>query len=111
MRDEGFQIIEPHRLTFSEKINYFNKASIVIGPNSAGFSNLIFSRPGTKVLIFSNLQRSIESYLSFFYQHFDLKFMTETGTDTDQANSHSDFEIPIEKIKIAYSEMINDNSK
>ena len=103
--NEGFTIIEPHLLSFSEKVNLFHNADFIAGPNSAGFSNLIFSQPKTKVLMFSNLQRAFEPYLSFFDQHFDLNFLTVTGNDEDAADSHSSFYIPMEKVKAAYKQL------
>ena len=102
---EGFTIIEPHLLSFSEKVNLFHNAEFIAGPNSAGFSNLIFSHPGTKVLMFSNLQRAFEPYLSFFDQHFELNFLTIIGNDEDAADSHSSFYIPMEKVKTAYKQL------
>lgn len=104
--NKGFQLIEPHLLSFQDKVTLFNQAKIVLGPYSSGFSNLIFSTPKTKVLMFSNLQRSFEPYLSFFDQHFDLDFLTVTGDDEKQSNSHSSFTIPLERIEAAYNQLI-----
>jgi capsular polysaccharide biosynthesis protein len=103
---EGFLFIEPHLLSFQEKVTLFSQAEVVVGPYSSGFSNLIFSKQKTKVLMFSNLQRSFEPYLSFFDQHFQLNFLTVTGADENAADSHSSFYIPLEKVKAAYNQMI-----
>lgn len=108
---EGFEIIEPHLLSLEKKVNYFRNASVVVGPNSAGFSNLIFSKPQTKVLLFSNLQRSFEPYLAFFYYQFELDFLTITGEDKNSADSHSDFYISLDKIKNIYSTFINQRNE
>lgn len=50
----GFEIIKPEMLSFQEQIAIFSQAEVVIGPHGAGFSNIVFCDPGTKVLeIFS----------------------------------------------------------
>lgn len=50
----GFEIIKSETLSFQEQIAMFSQAEVVIGPHGAGFSNIVFCDPGTKVLeIFS----------------------------------------------------------
>jgi capsular polysaccharide biosynthesis protein len=48
----GFEILLLTNLTIFEQVEMFNAASIVIGAHGAGFSNLVFCEPGTKVLEF-----------------------------------------------------------
>lgn len=103
----GFRMVEPHKLSYQEKVSLFHSAKEVVGPYSSGFSNTIFCQPGTKVLILSNLQRAFEPFLTFYRQYFDLDLLCVTGADEQQENSHSPYRIPLEKVKAAYYELSN----
>ncbi len=46
----GFEIIYPEQLTMEEQASAFSKAEIVVGIHGAGFANLVFCRPQTRVL-------------------------------------------------------------
>jgi capsular polysaccharide biosynthesis protein len=48
----GFQICRLEEVPFEEQVRLFRNAEIVVGPHGAGFTNLIFSRPGTRVIEF-----------------------------------------------------------
>ena len=101
-KSKGFVFIEPHKISLEEKIKYFRNADIIVGPFSSAFSNVVFSKPGTKVLMFSNYQRIFESWLSMHYQHFNIDMLFVTGFDVKKENSaHTSFYIPLDKIKEA----------
>jgi hypothetical protein len=46
----GFRTIVPGAMTVAEQIRAFAAADIVVGPHGAGLTNLLFCRPGTRVL-------------------------------------------------------------
>lgn len=48
----GFEILEDTGRTIDEQIRLFQEASIVVGPHGAGFTNLIWCSPGTRVIEF-----------------------------------------------------------
>jgi hypothetical protein len=52
LKNYGFEILLLSDLTMQEKIEKLNAASIIIGAHGAGFANLVFCKPGTKVLEF-----------------------------------------------------------
>ena len=85
-----------------EKIELFYNASEVAGPYSAGFSNIQFCRPGTKICLLSNIQRSFETYLSYFVDLNEITFIAVTGTDFEN-DSQSSYTIPLNKVKQAYN--------
>jgi len=37
-------------MSFEEQLRLFRNAEVVVGPHGAGFTNLIFSKPGTRVI-------------------------------------------------------------
>lgn len=101
----GFQVIEAHKLDYDTKIQLFQNATEIVGPYSSGFANLVFCRPNTKVLIFSNIQRTLENFLAFYVQNFQLDAMYVTGHDEMPSDPDSPFTISLERIQSAYEEL------
>jgi capsular polysaccharide biosynthesis protein len=46
----GFHVIEPGRMSLREQVSAFHQADVVVSPHGSSLANLIFCRPGTKVL-------------------------------------------------------------
>jgi hypothetical protein len=53
----NFENVAAGRLPFREQVALFAEAETIAGPHGAGFSNLLFAPPGTKVLEITNLER------------------------------------------------------
>lgn len=52
----GFRTVHLERLSVAEQAAVFNGAKVVVAPHGAGLTNLVFCRPGTKVIeLFSPL--------------------------------------------------------
>ncbi len=67
LKEEGFEILTLSNYSFKDQVNIFKNAEFIVGLHGAGFANLIFSRPKTKVIelctrhsgnIFSNLGKT-----------------------------------------------------
>lgn len=98
----GYYLLDPSKVTLEEKIKYFYNADEIVGPFSSAFSNLIFSKQGTKVLMFSNFQRIFENWLSMHYQYFGIDMWFVTGYDlVKNDSSHTNFYVSLEQIKAA----------
>ena len=104
-RNEGFEIVEPHKLTLLEKIAAFKNANVIVGPYSSAFTNLLFCKDA-KVLIISPLMRSVETYYYTIAQKTSVRILNVTGFDKGM-NIHTNYFVPIEKIKKAYEVLIN----
>ena len=52
LKEFGFEILEDISRTVEEQIRLFAEAEIVVGPHGAGFTNLLWCQPGTKVMEF-----------------------------------------------------------
>ncbi len=52
MKEFDFEILEDISRTVDEQIRLFAEAAVVVGPHGAGFTNLLWCQPGTKVLEF-----------------------------------------------------------
>jgi capsular polysaccharide biosynthesis protein len=50
LAERGFTSVQLERLSWAEQITLFRGAKIVVAPHGAGLANLIFSRPGTRVI-------------------------------------------------------------
>lgn len=61
----GFEVIEPEQLSPTEQISAFASADIVVGPSGSAMFNVVFCRPGTKVV-------DIESEPNWIYAHTGL---------------------------------------
>lgn len=48
----NFFFVKLSNFKFSEQVNLFKNAKIIIGPHDAGFANLVFCKPRTKILEF-----------------------------------------------------------
>ena len=47
---KNFKLCKPEYLSFIKQINLFKSSSIIIGAHGAAFSNIIFCKPGTKII-------------------------------------------------------------
>jgi capsular polysaccharide biosynthesis protein len=49
-REIGWEIVDGAALSFPDQIRLFSQAEAVCGPHGSGFSNLIWCKPGCRVL-------------------------------------------------------------
>ncbi|MFQ5513189.1 MAG: DUF563 domain-containing protein [Myxococcota bacterium] len=49
----GFELVLPSRLSAEEEIRVFRAARTIIGPLGAGLNNVLFSRPGARILAYT----------------------------------------------------------
>jgi capsular polysaccharide biosynthesis protein len=73
LNDYGFQKVLLETLTVAEQIRLFASADTIVAPHGAGLANLLFCRPGTKVLELyaPNYVNTVYWYLS---NHFGLDY-------------------------------------
>ena len=50
LKDKDFSIIQPGKLSVAKQIYLFNNAKVIIGAHGAAFANLVFCKPGTKII-------------------------------------------------------------
>lgn len=51
---KNFEVLSPENLTFEQQVRSFYSASTVIAPTGAALANIIFCRPGTKIIVLAN---------------------------------------------------------
>lgn len=93
----GFVEILPHTLTLAEKRKIFSSAEMLAGPYSSGFTNLVYCRPGTRILAFVNYARCYDTYMATLSKIFDCDFQFCLGKDTD-GGINADYSIDIEEV-------------
>ena len=49
-KEKGFSILTLSDLSFIDQTKLFYNASEIVGLHGAGFANLVFCKPGTKIL-------------------------------------------------------------
>lgn len=103
---QGWKVIYPETLSFDEQVRTFHRASMVVGLTGAAMANLVFTRPGCRVgIMISTTPGTI-----YYYWHNMAEAMgvcveyilcePEPGTPR---GVHSDFLVPIEEMKRAYT--------
>lgn len=50
--EKGFRVVEPEKLTFAEQVKVFSSARVVVGGTGAALANIVFCRPGARIVIF-----------------------------------------------------------
>ena len=54
LNNAGFKAIKLEETNFIDQVNIFNNAQIIVGLHGAGFANISFCKPGTKVIELKN---------------------------------------------------------
>ena len=97
----GFELLYLEELSFREQVNFFSESNTIISPHGAGLANLVFCKPGTKIIeifppnsysnIFENISRNV-----------GLNYFSCEGSGIDKINNmpnlHSDFNVNYSQI-------------
>ena len=98
LSNEGFHFVKFSDIPFSEKIKIFNNAEVILGLHGAGFANICFCKPNTKIIelrspgtgkIFENI--GLDNNLNYH------PFECNIENSDDPVNA--ELEAPIEEIK------------
>ncbi|MFW1063367.1 glycosyltransferase 61 family protein, partial [Vibrio parahaemolyticus] len=81
----------------AQKKKVFSSAEMLVGPYSSGFTNLVFCRPGTRILAFVNYARCYDTYMATLSKLFDCDFHFCLGKDTN-GGINADYTIDIEEV-------------
>lgn len=65
LRDLGFSVIDPGKISLAEQIAYFARSSIVVGPHGAGLANILF-RYGAPLALVEMINHTKKSHHHFF---------------------------------------------
>ncbi len=96
LKKKGFTSLTLSDYSFTEQINLFNNAENVVGLHGAGFANIIFCRPNTKILELrpdtaGDAIKNLAVKNNLFYK--DISSKTKT---LDYNNNYGDIEVNID---------------
>jgi hypothetical protein len=100
----GFEVVSPARLSFREQIELFAQAEVIVG-TGAGMTNMVFARPGTKVLQLQEPRHVIHAFwtmaaaLEFDYHYFFCDVVENPGA------AAVDVHVPIGKLEASLAQM------
>ena len=100
LRKKGFKTYKLSKLNFFKQIYLFNSAKIILGPHGAGFANLSFCKPKTKVYEILTKKESSRLVVKTICKHLKLKHTKIIVSNTGyQKNSPFNVFVDINKIK------------
>lgn len=62
MSRHGVRIVSPEKLSFAEQVLMFSSANVIVGAHGAALTNIIFCRPGTRMLELAPESRAIQTF-------------------------------------------------
>lgn len=77
--ERGYKVVFPEKLSIYDQIIMFRKARVIAGCEGAAFSNVLFCKPGTRIICFAPRE-----YNSLFWStHFQTMRLDAVFIDTD----------------------------
>lgn len=70
----GYEIVFPESMSFRDQVILYSKASHIAGLKSSGFCNMIFSKPGTKVISI-NLDNDFRCWYNDLADYFGIDYV------------------------------------
>ncbi|RMH41573.1 MAG: glycosyltransferase family 61 protein [Gammaproteobacteria bacterium] len=102
----GFIIVRPETMTFTEQVDLFSEAEVIVGPTGAGMSNMIFAPEGCKVVVLAAATKAANHYLfSQVGQHAGHELMYVEGRALRPNQLHSDYHVSPREVLAALEEM------
>lgn len=112
----SFEVVTLEELSFSEQVDLFWNASVVVSAHGAGLANLVFARNcGLLLEIFSSGFRDKSAY-AHVCRHLGIKYLAASGTPVQQAvrdksdpegwEGHKSFDAPVEKISLVLTSLL-----
>jgi capsular polysaccharide biosynthesis protein len=97
----GYTVIEPEKLTFAQQVAIFTNAKAIVGSSGAALANLIFTPPGSDVLIFFSKHPDT---IYWYWQNIacacgkTVKYVLGDISDSKLAGIHSSFSVDVDNI-------------
>jgi hypothetical protein len=108
----GVYCTDLSKASFSEQVNLAAHADLIIAPHGAGLANLVFSKPGTKVLeIFSNQQNQKCYRLIALKKGLTYHYLMADPVPIGDNPNHFDLVISLEKLKKGIDFLLKDSAE
>jgi predicted O-linked N-acetylglucosamine transferase (SPINDLY family) len=103
LSSQGFEVVDTATLSFQEQMRLLAEAEVVVAQSGAALANIVFARPGTRIIpLFSNADYTNYYLWSVIGQILDLDVVNVVGwqhayTAPEGIPSvHNDFDIPLD---------------
>jgi len=100
LKDKGFQIISLEELSPTTQAMLFNTAKVIIGPHGSGFSNLIFTKPGTKVIEIDHGTQEPRSYFKKMSEIMGARYIAFYVDSVTEDHLEDDMVVDLNKFKL-----------
>ena len=102
----GFESVSGHAIDFRTEVETFANADVIIGVHGAGLANLIFARPGTKVIEILDPLHAIPSYYNLSIRlghHYSYMFADNCSTveNVPSQKGYDNLQIPLDRLEAA----------
>ena len=95
----GFRAVCPETLSVVEQIALFSSAEMVVGPSGSGMFNIVFCRPGTKVIDIESEPHWIHAHRSLFASAgMRYGFVVGAAADKNFKQHHKPWSVNIEAL-------------
>ncbi|MCX6960709.1 MAG: glycosyltransferase family 61 protein [Verrucomicrobia bacterium] len=93
LESRGWNSFDLEELSFQDQINLFHNADSIIAEHGAALANLVWVRPGTRVL-----ELCADNFLNGCYEAISLSVGVDHHFEIFKADSMNRFEVPVSKI-------------
>ena len=95
----GFEIHEPEKLSIPDQIRLFREAELVVGLGGAAFFNVVFCRPGTRVVSIESSTQFVDGHARLFASSgHRFAFVFGRQDETDPQPVHKRWTIDVEGV-------------
>ena len=96
-----FIFVKLHEISFREQVNLFNNAECIVGLHGAGFVNVVFCKPGTKIIELRSLNmgdtvKNLSKKNDLNYSSIDVE--AKETYKFDYPTQHGSIQIPISSL-------------
>lgn len=108
LRPHGFQTVRLEKYSVREQIKLFQRAEFIVGPHGAGFSNIAYCQPGTRVVEISATSRP-RPYFYYLAATNQLQYAIYFASPTSHPNDNSDITVDVEDLLQNITAMLDEN--
>ena len=96
---EGFAVIRPHNMSAKQQIEAFSAADVIVGAAGSAMFNVVFSRPGTRIVDIESEPHWIFAHANLFGScGLDYGILEARAADQDWSVVHKPFAVNVDAL-------------
>lgn len=103
----GFKCITLTELSVDDQAAYFNSADVIVAPHGAGLSNVVFMRPGTKLVEIHGEQGTSPTF-RIIAESLGVKYYSYTARSVGKKRNRADLDVELEILMDRLPSVISD---